>query len=74
MDNNFVVFAGIDWATEKNDVCVIDANGESRKDAVFPATSDGLHQLCEFLAAYCDGNVGSLGIAIEVPHGAVVET
>jgi hypothetical protein len=66
-------FVGIDWATTKNDGCLIDTRGRRVLEFEFPNTPEGLHQLCSILSERAGGDLASIATAIEIPHGAIVE-
>lgn len=68
------LFVGIDWATKDNQVCV-----RTRDDAVigeqnFPNDGAGLAEMCTWLCALVGATPSRIWVAIEVPHGPVVET
>lgn len=65
-------FVGIDWATEKNDVCIIDIKGKKLSEFVFPNTPEGMNLLCKTMTERCS-DINNIAIAIEIPHGAIVE-
>lgn len=69
-----VLYVGIDWATQENDVCVLDAAGEVRGQRRFRNDGAGLAQTCAWLLDLTEGAASRLWVAIEVPHGPVVET
>src|SRR5215210_7180723 len=58
-------FAGIDWGSEKHQVCLLDAAGKVVGEREFRHDGAGLAALCEWLV--------SVAGAIEVPHGPVVD-
>jgi transposase len=63
---------GIDWASDKHDVCVLDAAGQIRLAFAIPHTADGLADLSRRLqrvAAPAD-----LPVAIERPSGLLIDT
>lgn len=64
--------AGLDWASEKHDVCVLDRIGEIRTRFQVMHTAEGLAELLRRLARY--GSVERLPIAIERPSGLLVDT
>lgn len=66
-------WVGIDWGTEFHQVCVIDAEGKCLEQRKFFQTSASLEQLCVWLLSYGNGAPGTIHVAIERPHGAVVE-
>ncbi len=63
---------GIDWASDKHDVCVLEAAGETRFAFAIPHTADGLAELVQRLHRY--GAPADLPIAIERPSGLLVDT
>jgi transposase len=65
-------FVDIDWATEKNDVCIIDIKGKKLLEFVFPNTPEGMSLLCKSMTERCS-DINNIAIAIEIPHGAIVE-
>ena len=60
--------AGIDWATEKHDVLIEDADGNELLAATFAHVEDGISALCAALACF-DVEV----VAIERPDGLLVD-
>jgi transposase len=66
-------FAGVDWASQKHDVWLADANGKRLGKRTFEHSGEGLAQMCDWLIA-TSGKPEHIHVAIEVPHGAVVET
>jgi transposase len=70
-----VLFAGIDWATEKHDVCLVDPSGRVLEERAFPATAEGLATLADWLLEEAGGEPPEkVAVGIEVPHGPLVET
>lgn len=67
-------FVGVDWASEEHQVCVLDGQGEVVGEKVVAHSGDGLDTLVRWLSDLADGDVTAVHVAIEVPHGAVVET
>ena len=66
-------FVGIDWASRHNDVCIVDAAGELIAERRFANSADGMADMLAWLAKHNGGRVKGLGVAIEVPHGPVVD-
>lgn len=66
-------FVGIDWASEEHQVCVVDRAGGVTAERVVSHSGDGLADLCGWLEATTKSASSSIAVAIEVPHGAVVE-
>lgn len=65
-------FTGIDWASDKHDVCVVDAHGEPQAHWVVPHTADGLADLVRRLTR-CAAPA-ELPVAIERPSGLLIDT
>jgi transposase len=67
-------FVGIDWASEAHAVCVVGADGGVVGERTVPHSGAGLAELTEWVLEIARGDAASVHVAIEVPHGAVVET
>jgi transposase len=65
---------GIDWASEQHQVCLLDADGRVVGERVFAHGGEGLAGLCAWLVATTGDRPEAVAVAIEVPHGPVVET
>jgi transposase len=63
---------GIDWASDKHDVCVLDANGDERAAFTIAHTADGLADLIRRLNRF--GEPAELTVGIERPSGLLVDT
>lgn len=61
-------FAGLDWATDAHQVCVVDAEGAVLAEFAVPHTSSGLAELCSKLH-----RLDAARVSIERPDGPVVE-
>jgi transposase len=66
-------FAGVDWAAEKHKVCLLNANGQAVGEREVDHAGAGLSELCDWLLQRTGATPGQIGVAIEVPHGPVVE-
>lgn len=67
-------FAGVDWGSETHHVCVLDRDGGVRGERAFPHSGKGLAAMADWLLGRAQqAAAGEIGIAIEVPHGPVVE-
>jgi transposase len=73
MNQTQMYFAGVDWASEKHDVWLTDAGGKRLGMRTFTHSGEGLAQLCAWLTATSGAEPGQIHVAIEVPHGPVVE-
>jgi transposase len=67
-------FVGVDWATEEHAVCIVDAQGKLVGERVFKHTGSALAEMCTWLLKVAGDDPAALDVAIEVPHGPVVET
>jgi transposase len=65
-------FAGVDWGSQQHQVCLLDAAGKVVGERAFPHGGAGLAALCDWLMSMAD-DPGSVAVAIEVPHGPVVD-
>src|SRR3712207_1368860 len=65
-------FAGVDWGSEKHQVCLLDAAGTVVGERAFAHDGAGLAALCDWLVSVA-GHPGAVAVAIEVPHGPVVD-
>lgn len=66
-------FVGIDWGSETHHVCVVNPDAQIVDDRKVQQSADGLADFLRWLSALCGDSVASAVVAIEVPHGAVVE-
>jgi transposase len=65
-------FAGVDWGSEKHQVCLLDGAGAVVGERAFRHDAAGLAALCDWLVSVA-GDAGAVAVAIEVPHGPVVD-
>ena len=66
-------FAGIDWASQAHQACLIDAGGKIIAERSFAHDGAGLAELCNWLLATTGAEPAAIAVAIEVPHGPIVE-
>src|SRR3954453_12528585 len=66
-------FAGVDWGSAKHQVCLLDGAGKVVGEREFAHSGAGLAALCEWVVSMA-GDPGTIAMAIEVPHGPVVDT
>ena len=71
-DETFRWFAGVDWGSAKHQVCLLDRAGKVVGERAFAHGGAGLAALCDWLVSAA-GDPGSVAVAIEVPHGPVVD-
>ena len=65
-------FAGVDWGSQQHQACMLDAAGKIVGERAFPHGGAGLAALCDWLVSVA-GHPGTVAVAIEVPHGPVVD-
>ena len=65
-------FAGVDWGSEKHQVCLLDARGATVGEREFPHSGEGLAELGDWLLSMASA-ASTVAVAIEVPHGPVVD-
>ncbi len=66
-------FAGVDWGSEKHQACLLDGHGSIAGEREFPHSGTGLAELGDWLISIA-GVAGPVAVAIEVPHGPVVDS
>lgn len=71
---NFRLLVGIDLGQWLHHACVLDANGEFLEERGFEHSAEGLSDTLDWLLSLVDNNPACIAVAIEKPHGAVVET
>ena len=67
-------FAGADWGSRKHQACVLDPAGKVLGEREFEHGGAGLWQMADWLLSFGAGEVGEIGVAIEMPRGPVVES
>jgi hypothetical protein len=65
-------FAGVDWGSERHQVCLLDARGTTVGEREFPHSGEGLAELGDWLLSMASA-ASTVAVAIEVPHGPVVD-
>src|SRR3954466_14924094 len=65
-------FVGVDWGSERHQVCLLDAAGQVVGERAFRHSGAGLAALCDWLVSVA-GEPSRVAVAIEVPHGPVVD-
>ena len=68
------LFLGVDWALKEHQVCALSPQGEILGEKAFAHSGDGLKDLVSWLDRLSAGKLNEVWVAIETPHGAVVET
>jgi len=72
-EERFAWFVGIDWGSEKHQACVLDQQGDIAGERSFPHSGVGLAELSDWILSIV-GAANAVAIAIEVPHGPVVDS
>src|SRR3954468_15989063 len=67
-------FVGVDWASETHHVRVSDARGRKRGARAFAHSGEGLAAMAAWILAVTGAAPEAVFVAIEVPHGPVVES
>jgi Transposase len=67
-------FAGVDWGSQVHQVRVCDRRGRSLGDRGFAHSGEGLAELAAWILQKTGASPGAVHVAIEVPHGPVVES
>ena len=65
-------FVGVDWGSAEHQACLLDAAGKVLGERDFAHGGAGLAALCDWLVS-TRAKAGAVAVAIEVPHGPVVE-
>src|SRR3982750_780030 len=71
-DKTFRWFAGVDWGSATHQACLLDRAGTVVGERAFAHGGAGLAALCDWLMSMA-GDAGAVAVAIEVPHGPVVD-
>src|SRR6185295_13805088 len=70
----FALLVGIDSGQRTHQICVLDASGKVLKECELEHDAGALHKLVDWLVERTGGDPSRVGVAIEVPHGVIVET
>lgn len=70
----YKLLVGIDLGQWLHQACVVDAKGELLEQRGFQHSLDGLRDTLDWLCNLAGKEVERIAVAIEKPHGAVVET
>jgi transposase len=68
------LFVGVDWGSEKHQVCVLRPDRTIIAERSFGHSGEGLAELTQWLEELSGGKLEAVHVAIEVPQGAVVDT
>ena len=67
-------FVGVDWASQTHHVFVIDAQGRKIGERGFAHGGEGLAEMAAWITEKTGAAPDAVSVAIEVPHGPVVES
>ena len=68
-------YASVDWASENHHVRITDSDGRTMAEKIFKHGGEGLNLMADWLMTMSGAeSPNQIHIAIEVPHGPVVET
>lgn len=68
------IFVGIDWGEKSHRVCALDRQGELLGERAVKHTAEAMGELAGWLEELAGGEAGAVGVAVELPRGALVET
>lgn len=74
MDHVYRRFVGIDWANSAHEVWATDADGQCLGERQVPHGGRSLIELADWLVALAGGEATAVAVAIETPHGPIVDT
>jgi transposase len=75
MENQvFRYFVGIDWASDSYQICVAGDKGEVLAERRVEHNGEGIGECIDWLVKLAAGDASGIAVAIEVPHGAMVES
>jgi transposase len=66
-------FVGFDWASQTHVACLLDRNGRTVAERKVKHGGTELAEFCDWLIAETGAPAARIGVAIETPHGPVVE-
>jgi len=66
-------FVGFDWASRTHVVCLLDRNGRAIGERQAAHGGADLAELCDWVVAKSAAPPARIGVAIETPHGPIVE-
>lgn len=67
------LWVGIDWATELHQVCVLNHSGALLTERAIRHHPEELGEMCAWLAQLSTDQESEVCVAIEIPHGPLVE-
>jgi transposase len=73
VENEYQMYVGIDWATAAHQACALDSRGRVLAERSFAHSGAAIAEFAQWLPELAGVEPGQVAIAIEVPHGPVVE-
>jgi transposase len=73
MTDDIRYWVGIDWASEKHRVCLLDGSGRCVGEREVAHSGAGLAEMRDWLLEQSGVDAAQIAVAIETPHGPVVE-
>lgn len=70
-ESAYEIYVGIDWGSAQHQVMVLDATGRVQHERVVAHEGEALQTLAQWLVQLGGGR--AVAVAIEIPHGAVVD-
>lgn len=72
--NSYRLFVGVDLGSRLHQVHILDARGKYLGEGGFEHTAEGLAHMADWLLKRANGQPAAIAVAVEQPHGAVVDT
>lgn len=73
MEQEFLVWVGIDWASEEHQVCATDRQGKKLFECKVRHEGEDIARFVEDLLERVGGRAEQVAVAIETPRGSIVE-
>ena len=71
--SDFEILVGIDWGAANHQAALVDSDGQLLGNRSFRHDGAGLAAMTDWILARTAGAAATIGVAIKVPHGPVVE-
>lgn len=72
--SSFSMYAGIDWGSQSHQACIRTSDGTIVGEQAFPHSGEGLAAMCTWILSCAGCAAERVAVAIEVPHGPVVDS
>jgi transposase len=73
LPEQYEYFVGVDWATERHQVCVLGSDGQPVAERIVEHSGAAQREFVQWLTELVRGRTWTVAIAIELPRGALVE-